>query len=108
MMVPVNSGTYSALLGTLMETSAAMLLPRGILNSHSRAVVHEPCSAGNCHELGMLGMCHEGPTTRASHGEARSPTHPGERAREDQERQGRHRGPRRGTGFLEQNQQVQK
>ena len=66
MMMPANSGTYSALLGTLMETSAAMLLPRGILNSHSRAVVHEPCSAGNCHELGMLGNCHEGPATRAS------------------------------------------
>ena len=107
-MVPVIPGTYSALLGTLMETSAAMLLPRGILNSHSRAVVHEPCSAGNCHELGMLGMCHEGPTTRASTVKPGHHSIDGEWAREDQERQGRHRGPRRGTVFLEQNQQVQK
>ena len=107
-MVPVIPDTYSALLGTSAATSITMPVLCGILNSQSRGVLHEIISAGNCHELGMLGMCHEGPTTRASHGEARSPKHPGERAREDQERQGRHRGPRRGTVFLEQNQQVQK
>jgi len=107
-MVPVNPDTYSAMLGTSAATSIAMRLPRGNLNSQSRGVLHEPCSAENCHELGMLGMCHEGPTARASHGEDRSPKHPGERAREDQERQGRHRGPRRRTVFLEQSQQVQK
>ena len=100
-MVPVNPDTCRALSDTSTLTSAAMLLPRGNLNSQSRGVLHEPCSAGNCHELGMLGMCHEGPTARASHGEDRSPKHPGERAREDQERQGRHPGHSEATGFRE-------
>jgi hypothetical protein len=107
-MVPVICCKHAAACCTSTATSSAMLLPRATLSSQSGADQHEPCSAGNCHELNMLGMCHEGPTTRASHGEARSPKHPGERAREDQERQGRHREARRGTGFLEQNQQVQK
>ena len=66
MMVPVIPGTYSALLGTLMETSAAMLLPRGILNSHSRAVVHEIFSAATAAQLEQLGNCHEGPATRSN------------------------------------------
>ena len=107
-MVPVTCASCVLQCASARKAAAAMSLPRGILNSQSRGVLHEPCSAENCHELGMLGMCHEGPTTRASHGEVRSAQHPGERAREDQERQGRHRGPRRGTVFLEQNQQVQK
>ena len=80
-MVPVNPDTYSTLLDTSMETSSAMLLPRGNLKSQSRGDLHEPCSARNCNELGMLGDCHEGPTTRASHGEPRSPKHLQERAR---------------------------
>ena len=80
-MVPVNPDTCRTLSDTSMETSAAMLLPRSILNSQSRGVLHEPCSARNCNELDMLGDCHEGPTTRASHGEPRSPKHLQERAR---------------------------
>ena len=81
MMVPVNSDTYSTLLDTSTETSSAMLLPRGILNSQSRGVLHEIFSAATAAELEVLGDCHEGPTTRASHGEAKSAEHPGERAR---------------------------
>ena len=107
-MVPVIPGTYSALLGTSTATSIAMSLPRANLNSQSRGVLHEPCSAGNCHELGMLGMCHEGPTARASTVKPGHHSIDGEWAREEEERQGRHRGPRRCTVFLEQNQQVQK
>ena len=80
-MVPVVSDTYSTLLDTSTETSAAMPVPRANLISQSGADQHEPCSARNCNELGMLGDCHEGPTTRASHGEARSPKHLQERAR---------------------------
>ena len=96
-MVPVNSGTYSALLGTLMETSAAMLLPRGILKSQSRGVLHETFSARAAGKLEQLGMCHEGPTTRASTVKPGHHSIDGEWAREEEERQGRHRGPRRGT-----------
>jgi hypothetical protein len=80
-MVPVIPGTYSALLGTITATSIAMPVPRATLNSQSGADQHEPCSAGNCHELEVLGDCHEGPTARASHGEDRSPKHLQERAR---------------------------
>ena len=60
-MVPVNPDTYSAMLGTSAATSAAMLLPRGNLNSHSRAVVHEIFSAATAAQLEQLGNCHEGP-----------------------------------------------
>ena len=67
MMVPVTWIMHGTLWNTLMETSAAMPVPRGNLNSQSGADQHEPCSARNCNELGMLGDCHEGPTTRASH-----------------------------------------
>ena len=80
-MVPVNCDTYSALLGTSAATSSAMLLPRGNLISHSRGVVHEIFSAATAAQLEQLGMCHEGPATRASRGEAKSAEHPGERAR---------------------------
>jgi hypothetical protein len=80
-MVPVIPDTYSALLGTSAATSSTMWLPRGNLNSQSRGVLHEIISATTAAQLGMLGMCHEGPTTRASHGEVRSAEHPGERAR---------------------------
>ena len=81
MMVPVIPGTYSAMLGTSAATSSAMRLPRGNLNSQSRGVLHEIISAATAAQLDQLGNCHEGPTTRASHGEARSAEHPGERAR---------------------------
>ena len=66
MMVPVKCRKHAALSNTSMETSAAMLLPRGILNSHSRAVVHEIFSAATAAQLEQLGNCHEGPATRAS------------------------------------------
>ena len=65
-MVPVIPGTYSALLGTITATSIAMSLPRGILNSQSRGVLHEPCSATTAAQLDQLGDCHEGPTTRSN------------------------------------------
>ena len=94
-MVPVNSGTYSALLGTSTATSIAMPLPRPILNSHSRADSPEPCSVGNCHELEVLGDCHEGPTTRSSTVKPGHQSIDGECAREEEERQGRHRGTER-------------
>ena len=80
-MVPVTWIMPGTLRVTLMETSPAMRLPRAILNSHSRGVVHEIISAATAAQLDQLGNCHEGPTTRASHGEARSAEHPGERAR---------------------------
>ena len=102
-MVPVTWIMHGTLWHTLTETSSAMWLPRVTLNSQSRADQHEPCSARNCNELGMLGNCHEGPATRASDGEAKSAEHPGERAREDEERQGRHREVRRATGFWKSN-----
>ena len=107
-MVPVNPDTYSAMLGTSAATSIAMLLPRGNLNSHSRAVVHEIFSAATAAQLEQLGNCHEGPTTRSSTVKPGHHSIDGEWAREEEERQGRHRGPRRCTVFLEQNQQVQK
>ena len=108
MMVPVIPGTYSALLGTSTATSSAMLLPRGILNSQSRGVLHEIISATTAAQLEQLGDCHEGPTTRSNTVKSGRRSIDREGAREDQERQGRHREVRRGTGFLEQNQQVQK
>ena len=98
-MVPVISNKCRALSNTSMATSSAMPVPRGNLNSQSGADQHEPCSARNCNELGMLGNCHEGPATRASHGEAKSAEHPGERAREDEEQQDRHPGHSEATGF---------
>jgi hypothetical protein len=107
-MVPVIPDTYSALLGTSAATSITMPVPRGILNSQSRGVLHETFSARAAGKLEQLGMCHEGPTTRASTVKPGHHSIDGEWAREEEERQGRHRGPRRCTVFLEQNQQVQK
>ena len=65
-MVPVIPDTYSALLGTSAATSIVMLLPRGILNSQSRGVLHEIFSATTAAQLDQLGDCHEGPTTRSN------------------------------------------
>jgi hypothetical protein len=107
-MVPVIPDTYSALLGTSAATSITMPVPRGNLNSQSRGVLHETFSARAAGKLEQLGMCHEGPTTRASTVKPGHHSIDGEWAREEEERQGRHRGPRRCTVFLEQNQQVQK
>jgi hypothetical protein len=51
-------------------------VPAGpILNSEFRGDGPEPCSATAASELEMLVIYHEGPTTRAAHGEARSPRH---------------------------------
>jgi hypothetical protein len=107
-MVPVIPGTYSTLLGTSTETSAAMPVPRGILKSQSRADQHEIFSARAAGKLDQPGICHEGPTTRSRTVKPGHQSIDGEWAREDEERQGRHREVRRGAVFLEQNQQVQK
>ena len=66
MMVPVIPGTYSTLLGTSTETSAAMPVPRGNLKSQSRGVLHEIFSARAAGKLDQPGICHEGPTKRSS------------------------------------------
>ena len=77
-MVPVNCCAHAAEPVRTTATSSAMLLPRGILNSHSRAVVHEIFSAATAAQLEQLGNCHEGPATsyKGEHGEARPAQHP--------------------------------
>ena len=81
---------------------------RHILNSHSRSDQHEAFSAATTAQLEQLGICHEGPTTRSNPVKQGHQSIDAERAREGEERQGRHREARRGTVLLEQNQQVQK
>ena len=85
MMVPVKCASCALQCASVRKASTAMPVPLANLISQSGADQHEPCSARNCNELGMLGDCHEGPTTRASHGEPRSPKHLQERAREEEE-----------------------
>ena len=65
-MVPVTWIMHGTLWNTLMETSAAMPVPRGNLNSQSRGVLHEIFSARAAAQLEQPGICHEGPTTRSS------------------------------------------
>ena len=96
MMVPVKCRKHAALSNTSMATSSAMPVPRAILKSQSRGVLHETFSARAAGKLEQLGMCHEGPTTRASTVKPGHHSIDGEWAREEEERQGRHRGPRRG------------
>ena len=66
MMVPVTWINHGTLWHTLMETSAAMSLPRANLNSQSRGDQHEIFSAVTAAQLEQPGICHEGPTTRSS------------------------------------------
>ena len=107
-MVPVTCASCVLQCASARKAAAAMSLPRGILNSQSRGVLHEIFSATTAAQLDQLGDCHEGPTTRPNTVKSGRRSIDREGAREDQERQGRHREPRRGTVFLEQNQQVQK
>jgi hypothetical protein len=107
-MVPVTCASCVLQCASARKAAAAMSLPRGNLSSQSRGVLHETFSARAAGKLEQLGMCHEGPTTRASTVKPGHHSIDGEWAREEEERQGRHRGPRRCTVFLEQNQQVQK
>ena len=65
-MVPVTWIMHGTLWNTLMETSAAMPVPRGNLKSQSRGDQHEIFSARAAAQLDQLGDCHEGPTTRSN------------------------------------------
>ena len=108
MMVPVTCASCVLQCASARKAAAAMPVPRAILKSQSRGVLHEIFSARAAGKLDQPGICHEGPTTRSRTVKPGHQSIDGEWAREEEERQGRHRGPRRCTVFLEQNQQVQK